>query len=713
MTNDTTPPPAALDVRPVRRPFWQRISLVWLVPVIALAVSLGVAYQTYANQGTLIEISFENASGVAADETVIKYRDVTVGRVEKVEFAAGLSDVLVHARIDQTIAPYLDDDASFWVVRPDVSVRGITGLDTVLGGVYIEGNWDTDADVAQYEFVGREDPPLTRAGQRGTVITLRASDGSALSEGAPILHKGIEVGFLETPELSVNGDEVVVSAFVKAPYDQRITSTTRFWDTSGFSVSLGAGGVSLDVNSLASLIEGGIAFDTVVSGGQPIDDGQLFDLFDDEETARGSLFSNPNQSQEVLDVTVLFDSSVRGLTAGSEVRFQGIRIGTVKDLSAFVVTENDAKVVRLRTNLAIEPGRLGLGPDTTPDDALAFLDILVAEGLRARMITGNILSGALQIELVQVDGARPQILERNAQTFPIIPTTKSEITDVAATAEGVLERINELPVEELMTGAIDLMSSIETLANNDDLRQVPASVTALLEDARGLVGGDDAQSVPTELRGAVDDIRQTIADIDTLVNGANEAEVVAKLGDVLATANTAVGNIEEATRNLPAITAQVEAIADKLFAIEIDGMIASATQTLASLDTLISSDTTADLPASLSAALDEVRAFLAAVSEGGAIENVNAALASASAAAEAIEASVQGLPKLSADASGLTANAAKLITQTEALVASYGDRSRFSAETLGTLRDIQSAADAVTNLARTIQRNPSSLLTGR
>ena len=185
MPSDHNQSAADFDVRPMKRPIWQRISFVWLVPMMALLVSLGVAYQNYASRGTLIEISFENASGVTAKETVIKYRDVTVGTVEKVEFADGLSDVLVHARIDQKIAPYLDDDAQFWVVRPDVSVRGITGLDTVLGGVYIEGNWDKEADVAQATFVGLETPPLTRADQKGTIITLRAPDGSALSKGAP------------------------------------------------------------------------------------------------------------------------------------------------------------------------------------------------------------------------------------------------------------------------------------------------------------------------------------------------------------------------------------------------------------------------------------------------------------------------------------------------------------------------------------------------
>lgn len=706
MTDNQTIQPAPLDVRPVKRPIWQRISVVWLVPVLALSVSLSVAYSSYVNQGTLIEISFENASGVTADETVIKYRDVIVGRVEKVEFAEGLTEVLVHARVDKTVAPYLDDDAQFWVVRPDVSVRGITGLDTVLGGVYIVGSWDTDADVAQYEFVGLEDPPQTRSGQRGTVISLRARDGSALSQGAPILHKGITVGDLGTPRLSFNGKDVVVDAFVQYPYDQRITSNTRFWDTSGFSLSLGAGGVSLDVNSIASLIEGGIAFDTVVSGGRPVRDSQIFDLFFDEETARSSLYSNPNQNAEVLNIDVLFDGSVRGLSAGSEVRFQGIRIGTVTDLSAIVVTDQREQAVRLRTNLAIEPSRLGLGADATPDDALAFLDGLVADGLRARMITGNILSGSLQVELVQVATAPPAILTRDADGKAIIPTTKSEITDVAATAEDVLDRINDLPIEELMSGAIDMMGSFERLANDEDLRAVPSSVTALLDEARNLVGGEDIQAVPADLRAAVSEMRDTIAGLNTVIAGANDAEIVQSLAATIQTANIAVANIEEATRNLPAITARIEELTDKLFAIEIEGMVDAATQTLNSIDVLIGSDATADLPASLSAAMDEVRLFLGEVRASGAIENVNSALASASAAAAAVETSVEGLPALSARAS-------RLVSETEAVIQSYGARSRFSAETLNTLRDIQSAADAVTNLARTIQRNPSSLLTGR
>ena len=690
-----TPPP--MDVETARAPLWQRLSLVWLVPLIAVLISLGVAYQNYANQGTLIVIAFDDASGITAGETTVKFRDVDIGRVESLRFTEGLGEVLVGARIDREIAPYLDDDAQFWVVRPNVSVRGISGLDTVLSGVYIESSFDTEADVAQDQFVALANPPLVKAGQRGTVIRLRTRDGSSLTTGAPILHKGIQVGYLEEPELEPNGDGVIVNAFIEAPFDRRVTSASRFWNTSGFSISLGTAGVSLNVSSLASLIEGGIAFDTIVSGGEPIADGQTYDLFDDETTARDSLFADPNALQ--VQVAVLFDTSVDGLTKGSEVRFQGIRVGSVNEITAIVVEDSDRPQVQLRAVLGIEPGRLGLPEGASGDDALAFLSDYVEQGLRARMVTGNILSGSLVVELIAVDEAPPATMPLDTQPYPVIPTTASAITDVADRAQSVFDRINALPVEELMSSAIDVMGSIERLASQDSLRTAPESLAALLDEARALITSDDIAAIPG-------DLRQTIADLNALVAQVGENDVVGKLTAAIDSAGTAAAAIESASGNLPAITAQVEELARKANALDLATLVSEATATLDSIDRLVGSESTQDIPASLSAALDEVRLFLGEVRDGGAITNVNAALASANDAAQAIENAAASLPALAARANAL-------LSETQGVLDVYGERSRFNADTLATLRDISDAADAVSALARAIQRNPSSLLTGR
>lgn len=697
MSEQTPTGPAPFDVRSVKKPIWQRLSIVWFVPLVALAISLWAAWQSYADRGTLITISFENASGITAGETAIKYRDVTIGEVEDVEFSEGLTDVLVHARVDKTVAPFLDDDAQFWVIRPDVSVRGITGLETVLSGVFIEGNWDTDADVAQTQFTGLEQPNLTLASQRGTRVVLRADDGGSIAAGAPILHKGIQVGYLEKPELSFNGRQVIVNAFIESPYDRRITSSTRFWDTSGFSVSFGAGGVSLDVNSLASLIEGGIAFDTVVSGGNAIGDGHRFDIFPSEQAARDSLFTDPNA--EVLEVAVLFEQSVSGLAVGSEVRFQGIRIGEVSNLNAIVVGDTDNAQVRLQAVLAIEPSRLGMGSDATVDDALELLSDFVTRGLRARMVTGNILAGTLFVELTTIEDALPAIMNRTSGDFPVIPTTDSLISDVAATAEGLLARINALPVEELMDGAINLMDSFERLANDEYTRATPAALVALLDESRELIASEDIQAIPN-------DLRNVIADLDGLVTEATETGLISDLDAAIATASQVAENIDIATRNLPQISANIEAFTKRANELELEALVAAATESLDSIDTFLGTDDAVAFPAEANAALSTMRALIDDVREGGAVENVNAALASASEAARAVEDAVSTLPALAARANAL-------VTQTEAVVNSYGERSRFNAETLATLRDIQEASDAISSLARTIERNPNSLLIGR
>lgn len=726
-----SPNPAPMDVRPAKSKGAKRFSFVWLVPLIALAISLGVAYQNYAARGTIIEIIFDDANGIKAGETVIKYREVDVGRVESVSFTEGLGEVVVTAEIEQEIAPYLDDDAQFWVVQPDVSLRGVTGLSTVLSGVYIEGSWDTQADVQQYNFTGLEEPPLIRFSQEGTQIVLRSRDGSSLADGAPILHKGIQVGYLETPELTNDGQSVTVNAFIEAPFDQRVTTATRFWDASGFTVSVGTSGLAVDVGSLASLIEGGIAFDTIVSGGQPIRDGQLFDIFASEENARDSLFGAPDRP--VLNIAVLFDGSVNGLTRGSEVRFQGIRVGEVTDLAAVVVDNRNAAQVQLRTVLAIEPDRLGMNEDATPEDALAFLSDFARQGLRARLATGNILSGSLVVELVPVPDAPLAVLDVAATPYPLFPTTENTITDVANSAEDVLTRINNLPVEELMQSAIDLMDSVERLANDENLRQVPVELTGLLEDTRALVGSEDVQGISTDVRTAIDgvntqvtglvgdlrtlvnsedvqgvpkDIRSVIDDMNEIVAGIAQAQLAEKLVATLDSANGLVANLDSATEGLPAVTEELAALTAKANALELEALVAEATATLDSINALVGSESTQNVPASLTVALDEMSLFLAEVREGGAVNNVNAALASASEAAQAIETSVAGLPALATRANALVA-------QTESVIASYGERSRFSTETLATLREVQAAADSISALARAIQRNPNSLLTGR
>ncbi|MEL6685669.1 MAG: paraquat-inducible protein B, partial [Pseudomonadota bacterium] len=323
----------------------------------------------------------------------------------------------------------------------------------------------------------------------------------------------------------------------------------------------------------------------------------------------------------------------------------------------------------------------------------------VTRGLRARMVTANILAGTLYVELVEVADALPAIMNLTSGDFPVIPTTASDISDVAATAEGLLARINALPVEELMDGAIDMMDSFERLANDEYTRAAPAALVTLLDESRELINSDDIQAIPR-------DLRDVIGDLDGLISEASETGLIADFDAAIETAAQVATNIEVATQNLPQITANIEELTARANALELEALVASATESLNAIDAFLGTEDAVAFPGEANAALATMRALLDDVREGGAVANVNAALASANEAARAIEEAVGTLP-------GLAARANQLVVQTEAVVNSYSERSRFSAETLATLRDIQEASDAISSLARAIERNPNSLLIGR
>ena len=605
----SAPAPAEPHVTPARKRRFSGLSFVWLVPVLALAVSLGIAYQSYAERGVLIEIAFESASGVIATKTELKYRDVTVGMVEDVAFSSDLSQVVVGVRVARNVAPYLDADAKFWVVRPEVTTQGISGLNTVLSGVYIEGRWNSEAGEALTEFQGLEREPLSDGTRPGTAIVLRAKEGNSIVAGAPILYKGIKVGAVEAPELTRRGDGVVIRGFVEAPYNQILTRNSRFWDISGISVSVGAGGVSLDFTSVASLLQGGIAFDTLVAGGEMARAGQSYTLYADAEEARVSLLEDPGSAR--LRVLATFDGSVAGLSEGALVRFRGAPVGEVSSVGMVAETEGNRRVVYMQATLSLRPGRLGLDSDTNAAESMDFLSDMVAQGLRAQLSTASILSSDLVVNLVEVPDAEPAVLASDGDSLPRLPTVTAEMSDLNATAEGVFERINNLPVEELMAAIQGLVENANTLVAADDTRQIPAEVNATL----------------AELRTLSPDLKKTLTELQTTV-----AEARGTLGEA----------------------------------------------------TLIVRD----------------------LREGGASEKLNQALTSAADAADAVESAALELPKITARVSGLVGRA-------ETVIDAYGDGSRLITGALSTLRDISQAADAMRTLARTLQRNPNSLLLGR
>jgi paraquat-inducible protein B len=233
--------------------------LVWVVPIAAAVIGISLLIRNWENAGPRITISFLGGEGVQVGKTLIKYRDVTVGRVSAVGLSADHQTVAVRADLSKDAASLLRADTQFWIVRPRIGVGSVSGLDTLLSGVYI-GMKTGSAERRERQFVGLENPPALSHGPRGRELQLRAARAGSLGIGAPVYFRQFQVGRVIDENLLPDGS-TRVTVFVDAPYDGFVKAVTRFWNASGIDVKLGADGLNVQTESLAAVLAGGLAFD--------------------------------------------------------------------------------------------------------------------------------------------------------------------------------------------------------------------------------------------------------------------------------------------------------------------------------------------------------------------------------------------------------------------------------------------------------------------
>lgn len=696
--------PPDLPTRAGRKGLWQGASLVWLVPLAAILVAAWVGWSSYSSRGPLLVLEFEEASGIHEGETELRYRDVTVGMVERVSFTADLSSVVVRIRLDPAVAEFADEDSNFWIVEPRVTTQGVTGLDTVLSGVFIEASWDDVPGGFVQRHLGASTAPLLPVGRDGVSIRLTAAPGTNLVADTPILHKGIEVGRIGEPSLTADGQVAEAEGVIFVPYTRFVTTSTRFWDTSGFTFSLGANGAELDFTSLAALIGGGVEFDTLVSGGEPVDDGAEFAIYPDEASARASLFSE-NRGPE-LNVSAVFEENFTGLAVGAPVLLDGVRVGEVANLNGVVDEElyGDSRV-RLSTTLAIRPSSLGL-EDPSPEAALDFLDERVGEGLRARLATASILTGGLRVDLIQVENPEPEGIDLAAEPFPVIPTSPAELSDVQATAEGVMARINDLKIEELLESATAFLDSATSLAQSEDLRAMPGELNGLFGDVRGIVNSDEVRGLPAQAAALMTELQATVTDLRAVVAKVEDAQAVERVLAAVDAAKAAAEGVGTGVEGVPGLVDRLSAVAEKAEALEIEDLLAELTGASGAARDLLADERTRDLPEVLAGTLRELEAAISELRAGGTVENINATLASARSAAAAIEEAAADLPGIVERLNGLT-------QQARTTLADYDGDSELNRTARAALRDIQDAARALEQLANTLERKPNSIILGR
>ena len=486
--SETTKRPAPPAAK-VRR---SRFSLIWLVPLVALVIAAYLGVRTVRSEGPLITISWKTGDGLVAGQTKVQHKAVALGQVESVRLSDDLESVSVTLRMRQEAAPYLTDQARFWVVRPRLSSGSISGIETLVSGSYIEMDPGGRDGKPQTQFTGLENPPGVRTGEPGKTFVLRADRLGSLSAGAPVFWRDITVGEVLAYDVGNGDGPVTVTVFVRSPYDGFVREGTHFWNASGLSVNVGAEGVHVEVASLQAVLSGGVAFDTPRNqpDAKQLPAGTTFPLYRSYQEAQAAGYKTRQP------FVTFFESDVTGLSKGSAVDFFGQQIGTVTDVS--LDFDPQTARARVRVLFEIQPERV----DTDPKTQANPVDVarrLVARGMRTQLQTSSFLTGQKVLALnLQPDAPKAEMVKEG--DYFVIPSSGGSFDSILGTVTEIANKINRLPLDEIgsnlngtLRSANTAMGSVNELVRKTDnglspvLARLPA-LMASLQDAVAKAG---------------------------------------------------------------------------------------------------------------------------------------------------------------------------------------------------------------------------------
>jgi paraquat-inducible protein B len=422
------------------------LSLIWLVPLMALVIGIWIAWKDWSEQGATIHISFQDVKGLEEGKSKIRYRSLDIGLITAMELAEDQRQVMVTAELKKGADRYLSRGTRFWVVRPRLGLNTVSGLETLLSGGYVEMDMIPGEADGQRDFVGLETPPAVAINQPGRRFTLFADKRGSVSIGSPLFYRNISTGIVTDVKLEHASQQVIFEVFVRAPYDQLVTNNTVFWNAGGLNMSLGADGIEVAMESLESLITGGVAFGLPkgVAAGEGVSAGQRFMLHGSERQA------SKQRNYESTRYVLYFNDSVRGLSVGAPVEFSGIRLGEVLSIDA----EYDTTTLdfRIPVTIEIERGRFqpkGEGKAIEKVDA-AVISTLIDKGLRATLKSSSLLTGSQFVDLVFLPDAEKIATSGDDKTpYAVIPTVSSGLNLLQQRITSVVARIDKLPIESI------------------------------------------------------------------------------------------------------------------------------------------------------------------------------------------------------------------------------------------------------------------------
>jgi paraquat-inducible protein B len=475
-------------------------SLIWLIPILAAIVGISLAVNTVIQRGPEITIMFRSGGGLEAGKTKVKYKEVEIGIVQSVTLSEDRSYVLVGVQLKKEAKSFTAADSRFWLVRPRFALSGVSELSTLVFGPYI----GAEAGIASEKkttFPGLESPPIVTRDASGKQYVLQAADLGSLDIGSPVYYRRMKVGQVVAYRVDEDGKGIAVRIFINTPYDNLVGLNTRFWHASGIDMQIGPVGASLKTESLASIVLGGLSFQSPPEGpGPAAEENTAFTLARNQAEALGGNEAEPRT------ILVNFKQSVRGLAPGAEISFRGLVLGKVKSIGIEYDRQQQEFVLPVLGE--VYPARLG-GTAAEEGKQLTYtpqqlLQLMVDRGLVAQLRTANFLTGQAYVALDFFPKALPSRPAKK-EAVPgmdvgepgsvlLLPTIPGGSDEIQGQISEIARKLSKVPFDQI---GDDLRQSLRMLQHTLDSAgqlatklntEVAPEMTATIKDARKSLG---------------------------------------------------------------------------------------------------------------------------------------------------------------------------------------------------------------------------------
>jgi len=416
---------------------------IWLIPIVTLIISLWFAYQYFSELGPKITIHFKENSGLKAKKSHIKYLNLSIGTIEKITFDKSGKGILVTARINNDAKQFINENSKFWIVRPKIDKSGISGLETLVSGSYIQ-LYSTKGEKFQNEFQGQNEP--FQNADDGSSFTLEAPSSYNLDSSSLIFYKGLSVGKIQTLKLSDDHQVVDFTIFIKKPFDALVKSRSQFYKLSGAQFDISNGKLHANLASFTQILRGGIEFTsygddlaTTTNITYP-----LFSSKSDAFTKRVGYF--PKDMQEFK---MKFTQDITGLDINSPVKFYGVQVGHVANIKIQhnTTTNRLEQIVFVRIDTSIFGDK--------------EFEKNIKDGLVANISKSSMILDSMEVVLV-FDSKHNNKEIKNG----FFPTQKSTLSSVSESLNSLVKKVGNLPFDKTLKEINSAISSIKKTAQS-------------------------------------------------------------------------------------------------------------------------------------------------------------------------------------------------------------------------------------------------------